>query len=115
MKTIDEMSTAILEAEGVRTRHDGVHQMASYLMALTLCRDIKGAVPDLCETQLVSVLIRKNKFEAGISTDRRGRIFRHFKVKKRVVGAQVIENRTREFKRGHLRRQLLFRVRQCIF
>ena len=39
MKTLDQMSTDILEAEGVRSRHDGVHELHGYVMALRFCRD----------------------------------------------------------------------------
>lgn len=42
MKSVSEMNTAILEAEGVRARHDGIHEVHSYLCVLHLCRDIKA-------------------------------------------------------------------------
>jgi hypothetical protein len=36
--TLHEIDSAIAEAEGVRSRHDGVHAIHSYVSVLSLCR-----------------------------------------------------------------------------
>ena len=40
MITTDEIDAAITEAEFIRSRHDGVHVIHSYVAALHLCREL---------------------------------------------------------------------------
>ena len=43
MKTTTEMDAAIEEAKQIRARHDGVHQIHSYVAVMTMCRELVSA------------------------------------------------------------------------